>query len=113
MPFSQAVNILRRQCRVIKEVQVIYCESVPLAIDLVLNLVQDGIRLIFDSHIQRLRVSFNSKLFIFVKKNFFNLSNFPNITSQHLQNHDMVQCIRSRFQNSNVVPHTLQENTEC
>ncbi|XP_033626369.1 UPF0183 protein C16orf70 homolog [Asterias rubens] len=56
MPFSQAVNILRRQCRVIKEVQVIYCESVPLAIDLVLNLVQDGIRLIFDSHIQRLRV---------------------------------------------------------
>ncbi|XP_038050370.1 UPF0183 protein C16orf70 homolog [Patiria miniata] len=56
MPFSQAVNILRRQCRIIKEVQVIYCESVPLAIDLVLNLIQDGIRLIFDSHVQRLRV---------------------------------------------------------
>ncbi|XP_022092023.1 UPF0183 protein C16orf70 homolog [Acanthaster planci] len=56
MPFSQAVNILRRQCRIIKDVQVIYCELVPLAIDLVLNLVQDGIRLIFDSHMQRLRV---------------------------------------------------------
>ncbi|XP_071480830.1 phagosome assembly factor 1-like [Diadema antillarum] len=56
MTFTQAVNILRRQYRLIKDVQVIYCESMPLSMDLVLNLTQDGIKLIFDTFNHRLKI---------------------------------------------------------
>nr|XP_002741257.2 PREDICTED: UPF0183 protein C16orf70 homolog [Saccoglossus kowalevskii] len=56
MPFMQAVNILKRQCRIIKNVQVVYSESSPLSVDLVLNLSQDGIRLLFDPVVQRLKI---------------------------------------------------------
>ena len=38
---------------------------------------------------------------------------WQHIAPQHLVNHYMVLCKRSRSHNSNVVPHTLQENTEC
>ncbi|XP_070574143.1 phagosome assembly factor 1-like [Ptychodera flava] len=56
MPFMQAVNILKRQCRIIKNVQVVYSESTPLSVDIVLNLSQDGIRLLFDPVVQRLKI---------------------------------------------------------
>ncbi|KAK3580322.1 hypothetical protein CHS0354_003556 [Potamilus streckersoni] len=56
MPFYQAVNILKRQDRVIKGVQVWYSSQAPLQFDLVLNLSQNGIRLIFDSVSQRLKI---------------------------------------------------------
>ncbi|CAH1269241.1 C16orf70 [Branchiostoma lanceolatum] len=57
MPFAQAVNILKRQCGSIKDVQVLYSDTQnPLGMDLVLNLTQDGIRLIFDPMVQRLKI---------------------------------------------------------
>jgi len=56
MPFHQAVDILKRQCRVIKSVQVLYSETNPLSVDLILNLNEDGIRLIFDPVVQRLKI---------------------------------------------------------
>lgn len=56
MPVSQCIQILKRQCMVIKSVQVIYSEANPLAVDLILNLPNDGIRLKFDSSIQRLKI---------------------------------------------------------
>ncbi|XP_045192190.1 phagosome assembly factor 1-like [Mercenaria mercenaria] len=56
MPFYQAVNILKRQDRVIKGVQVWYSNQGPLNMDLVIYLSQDGIRLIFDPVSQRLKV---------------------------------------------------------
>ena len=56
MPLFQAVHILQRHCRVIKDVDVVYNESKPFESDLVLNLINDGIRLIFDSKNQRLKI---------------------------------------------------------
>ncbi|XP_064599085.1 phagosome assembly factor 1-like [Liolophura sinensis] len=56
MPFYQAVNILKRQDRLIKAVQVWYSDQNPLQMDLVLNLSQDGIKLIFDPVSQRLKI---------------------------------------------------------
>jgi len=56
MPFYQAVNILRRQDTTIKGVQVWYSEQNPLQMDLVLNLSQDGVKLIFDPIYQRLKI---------------------------------------------------------
>uniref|UniRef100_A0A1B6MN84 Uncharacterized protein n=1 Tax=Graphocephala atropunctata TaxID=36148 RepID=A0A1B6MN84_9HEMI len=64
MHFSQAVAIIQSQVGIIKGVQVIYSDTNPLGADLVLNLPQDGIRLIFDSVVQRLKVIeiYNMKL---------------------------------------------------
>uniref|UniRef100_A0A1B6CXB5 Uncharacterized protein n=1 Tax=Clastoptera arizonana TaxID=38151 RepID=A0A1B6CXB5_9HEMI len=64
MHFSQAVSIIQSQVGIIKGVQVLYCDTNPLGADLVLNLPQDGIRLIFDPVVQRLKVIevFNMKL---------------------------------------------------
>uniref|UniRef100_H2YCQ4 Uncharacterized protein n=1 Tax=Ciona savignyi TaxID=51511 RepID=H2YCQ4_CIOSA len=56
MPIYQAVQILQRQCRVIKEVNVVYNEKKPFDSDIILNLVNDGIRLLFDAENQRLKV---------------------------------------------------------
>ena len=56
MPFYQAVHILRKQDRQIKGVQVWYSDQNPQMSDIVINLSQDGIRLIFDSILQRLKV---------------------------------------------------------
>ncbi|XP_076470414.1 phagosome assembly factor 1-like [Babylonia areolata] len=56
MPFYQAVNILQRQDRSIRGVQVWYSDQTPLDLDLVLNLSQDGIRLLFDPVSQRLKL---------------------------------------------------------
>ncbi|KAK2187623.1 hypothetical protein NP493_159g00036 [Ridgeia piscesae] len=56
MPFYQAVHILRKQDRIIKGVQVWYSDQNPLLTDLVINLSQDGVRLIFDSTSQHLKI---------------------------------------------------------
>uniref|UniRef100_A0A8C5H548 Uncharacterized protein n=1 Tax=Gouania willdenowi TaxID=441366 RepID=A0A8C5H548_GOUWI len=56
MPFPQAVSILQKQCRIIKNVQVLYSEQTPLSHDLILNLTQDGIKLLFDATNQKLKV---------------------------------------------------------
>ena len=56
MPVYQAVQILQRQCRVIKSVEVNYNEKKPFESDLVLNLLNDGIKLMFDAVNQRLRI---------------------------------------------------------
>ncbi|XP_007517810.1 phagosome assembly factor 1 isoform X1 [Erinaceus europaeus] len=56
MPLSQAVAILQKHCRIIKNVQVLYSEQSPLSHDLILNLTQDGIKLLFDAFNQRLKV---------------------------------------------------------
>ena len=39
-------------------------------------------------------------------------SDWLHFASQHIVNNYMVLCKRSRYHNSNEVPHTLQENTE-
>ncbi|KFW75857.1 UPF0183 protein C16orf70, partial [Manacus vitellinus] len=47
---------LQKHCRIIKNVQVLYSEQSPLSHDLILNLTQDGIKLLFDAFNQRLKV---------------------------------------------------------
>lgn len=55
MPFYQVVHILKKHDTTIKGVQVWYNEQNPLFTDLVINLTQDGVRLIFDSDSQQLK----------------------------------------------------------
>uniref|UniRef100_A0A0K8TM62 Uncharacterized protein n=1 Tax=Tabanus bromius TaxID=304241 RepID=A0A0K8TM62_TABBR len=55
MHFSQAVAIIQSQVGIIKGVQVLYSDTNPLGVDIVINLPQDGIRLIFDPVVQRLK----------------------------------------------------------
>ncbi|PNF19278.1 UPF0183 protein CG7083 [Cryptotermes secundus] len=64
MHFSQAVAIIQSQVGIIKGVQVLYSDTNPLAVDLVISLPQDGIRLIFDPIVQRLKIIeiYNMKL---------------------------------------------------
>lgn len=64
MHFSQAVAIIQSQVGVIKGVQVLYSETDPLGVDIIINLPQDGIRLIFDPVVQRMKgiEVFNMKL---------------------------------------------------
>uniref|UniRef100_A0A8D0AN25 Phagosome assembly factor 1 n=1 Tax=Sander lucioperca TaxID=283035 RepID=A0A8D0AN25_SANLU len=57
MPLAQAISILQKHCRIIKNVQVLYSEQTPLSHDLILNLTQDGIKLLFDATSQRLKVT--------------------------------------------------------
>ena len=56
MPLFQAVQILQRHCRVIKDVDVVYNENNPFENDLILNLINDGIRLLFECKTQRLKM---------------------------------------------------------
>lgn len=56
MPFYQAIYILRKQDTIIRGVQVWYGDQNPLFTDLVINLTQDGVRLIFDSNSQQLKI---------------------------------------------------------
>uniref|UniRef100_A0A8C0CD69 Uncharacterized protein n=1 Tax=Balaenoptera musculus TaxID=9771 RepID=A0A8C0CD69_BALMU len=58
MPLAQAVAILQKHCRIIKNVQVLYSEQSPLSHDLILNLTQDGIKLLFDAFNQRLKLKY-------------------------------------------------------
>lgn len=49
--------IIQTQVGTIKNVQVLYSEHDPLGVDLVINLPLSGMRLIFDSISQRLKVN--------------------------------------------------------
>lgn len=64
MHFSQAVAIIQTQVGIIKGVQVLYNDANPLSADLVINLSCDGVRLVFDSVSQRLKMIevYNMKL---------------------------------------------------
>jgi len=64
MHFSQAIAIIQSQVGIIKGVQVLYSDTNPLGVDIIINLPQDGVRLIFDPVIQRLKTIevFNMKL---------------------------------------------------
>ncbi|XP_055547069.1 PHAF1 protein CG7083 [Wyeomyia smithii] len=64
MHFSQAVAIIQSQVGTIKGVQVLYSDTAPLSVDIIINLPLDGIRLIFDPVQQRLKAIevFNMKL---------------------------------------------------
>ncbi|CAG2060985.1 unnamed protein product, partial [Timema podura] len=62
MHFSQAVAIIQSQVGIIKGVQVLYSDMNPLAVDLIIILPQDGIRLIFDPVVQRLK--FITRIFV-------------------------------------------------
>ncbi|KAJ8710215.1 hypothetical protein PYW07_009581 [Mythimna separata] len=64
MHFSQSVAIIQSQVGTIRGVQVLYSDQNPLSVDLVINMPQDGIRLIFDPVAQRLKVIeiYNMKL---------------------------------------------------
>ncbi|KAK2722518.1 hypothetical protein QYM36_002905 [Artemia franciscana] len=56
MHFSQSVAIIQSKVGTIKEVQALYNANNPLSADLVVALPQDGIRLVFDSISQRLKI---------------------------------------------------------
>lgn len=64
MHFSQAIAIIQSQVGIIKGVQVLYSDTNPLGVDIIINLPQDGVRLIFDPIVQRLKTIevFNMKL---------------------------------------------------
>lgn len=64
MHFSQSVAIIQSQVGIIRGVQVLYSDQNPLAVDLVINMPLDGVRLIFDPVAQRLKVIevYNMKL---------------------------------------------------
>ncbi|XP_034947426.1 UPF0183 protein CG7083 [Chelonus insularis] len=64
MHFSQSVSIIQSQVGIIRGVQVLYSDTNPLEVDLVINLPHDGIRLIFDPVVQRLKIIeiYNMKL---------------------------------------------------
>ncbi|VVD02427.1 unnamed protein product [Leptidea sinapis] len=64
MHFSQAVAIIQSQVGTIRGVQVLYSDQSPLSVDLVINMPQDGVRLIFDPVAQRLKIIeiYNMKL---------------------------------------------------
>ncbi|KAM3961464.1 PHAF1 protein CG7083 [Aphomia sociella] len=64
MHFSQSVAIIQSQVGTIRGVQVLYSDQNPLLVDLVINMPQDGIRLIFDPVAQRLKIIeiYNMKL---------------------------------------------------
>lgn len=56
MHFSQAVTIIQSLVGTIKGVQVLYSSDNPLGVDVIINLPLDGIRLIFDPVVQRLKI---------------------------------------------------------
>ncbi|XP_049880042.1 PHAF1 protein CG7083 [Pectinophora gossypiella] len=64
MHFSQSVAIIQSQVGTIRGVQVLYSDQNPLSVDLVINMPQDGVRLIFDPVAQRLKIIeiYNMKL---------------------------------------------------
>jgi len=56
MHFSQAVNVIQQQVGEIRDVHISYSDTSPLEHDLVINMSNDGIRLLFDPVGQRLKV---------------------------------------------------------
>jgi len=55
MHFSQAVATIQSLVGSVKGVQILYSDKDPLTVDLVINLTNDGIKLIFDPINQRLK----------------------------------------------------------
>lgn len=55
MPIGQVVQILQKHCRVIKSAEIVYNDKRPLDSDIVINLIENGIKLSFDPLSQRLR----------------------------------------------------------
>lgn len=56
MHFSQAVGVIQQQVGVIRDVHIGYSDTNPLDHDLVINMTNDGIRLLFDPVGQRLKM---------------------------------------------------------
>ena len=56
MHFSSAVSSIQSHVGQIKGVEISYCDKDPLAFDLSIKLSQDGIKLMFDSTSQRLKI---------------------------------------------------------
>jgi len=56
MHFSSAVSSIQSHVGQIKGVEISYCDRDPLAFDLTIKLSQDGIKLVFDSTSQRLKI---------------------------------------------------------
>ena len=56
MHFSSAVSSVQSHVGQIKGVEISYCDKDPLAFDLSIKLSQDGIKLVFDSVSQRLKI---------------------------------------------------------
>ena len=56
MHFSSAVSSIQSHVGQIKGVEISYCDKNPLAYDLSIKLSQDGLKLVFDSISQRLKV---------------------------------------------------------
>ena len=56
MHFSSAVSSIQSHVGQIKGVEISYCDKNPLAYDLSIKLSQDGLKLVFDSTSQRLKV---------------------------------------------------------
>ena len=56
MHFSSAVSSIQSHVGHIKGVEISYCDKDPLAFDLSIKLSQDGIKLMFDSTSQRLKI---------------------------------------------------------
>ena len=56
MHFSSAVSSIQSHVGQIKGVEISYCDKNPLAYDLSIKLSQDGLKLVFDSVSQRLKV---------------------------------------------------------
>ena len=56
MHFSSAVSSIQGHVGQIKGVEISYCDKNPLAYDLSIKLSQDGLKLVFDSVSQRLKV---------------------------------------------------------
>jgi len=54
--FSTAVAFIQNQVGHIKGVEISYCDKEPLTYDLTIKLTQDGIKLVFDSLSQRLKI---------------------------------------------------------
>lgn len=56
MSFYQVIQILKSNCETIKTIQLIYNDKDPISSDYMLNLINDGIILYFDSKNQRLKL---------------------------------------------------------
>lgn len=56
MHFSQTVAVVQSLVGTIKGVQVLYSSDNPLGVDIIINLPLDGIRLMFDPVVQRLKI---------------------------------------------------------
>jgi len=75
MSIYQVIQILKANCETIKSIQLIYNDKDPLSSDYMINLINDGIILYFDSHNQRLKlieISDLKKLKLRYYGNYFN-----------------------------------------